>query len=57
MEYISYIRLSLVWFILRPRQHDICYIDGLSQIQVHSDERTQVHSAWSSLVVTHPKLA
>jgi len=30
------------------------YIDGLSQIQIHSDKRTQVHGAQSSLVVTHP---
>jgi len=35
-------------------QHDRSYIDGWSQIQVHSDEWTRVHSAWSSLVVTHP---
>jgi len=47
---------SLVWFILnrqvsarwRP------YIDGRSQIKVHTDERTQVHNARSSLTVTHP---
>jgi len=25
-----------------------------SQILVHADEQTQVHSSWSSLVVTHP---
>jgi len=29
-------------------------IDGRSQIKVHTDERTQVHSAQSSLTVTHP---
>jgi len=44
----------LVWFILRPCQHDDGYIDGRSQIKVHADERTQVHSARSSLTVTHP---
>jgi len=36
---------DLVWFILRPCQHDDGYIDGRSQIKVHTDERTQVHSA------------
>jgi len=45
---------DLVWFILRPCQHDNGYIDGRSQVYVHTDERTQVHSAWSSLVITHP---
>jgi len=40
----------LVWFILRPCQHDNGYIDGRSQIKVHTDERTQVHSAQPSLV-------
>jgi len=30
------------------------YIDGRSQIKVHTDERTQVHNARSSLTVTHP---
>jgi len=40
-------------FILCPCQHDISYIDGRSQIQVHTDKRTQVHSAQSSVVVTH----
>jgi len=29
--------------------------DGQSQIEVHTDERNQVHSAQSSLVVTHPR--
>jgi len=29
-------------------------IDGRSQIKVHTNERTQVHSARSSLTVTHP---
>jgi len=44
---------GLVWFILRPCQHDNGYIDGRSQIKVHTDERTQVHSA---LVNGHRKL-
>jgi len=35
-------------------QHNNGYTDGRSQIQVHTDEWTQVHSARSSLVVTHP---
>jgi len=39
---------------LRPCQHDNGYMDGRSQIKVHTDERTQVHSAKSSLAVTHP---
>jgi len=30
---------GLVWFILRPCQHDNGYIDGRSQIKVHTDER------------------
>jgi len=37
-----------------PCQHDNGYMDDRSQINVHTDERTQVHSAQSSLVVTHP---
>ena len=41
-------------FDLRPYQHDNGYLDGWSQIKVHTDERTQVHSAQSSLAVTHP---
>jgi len=45
---------QFVWFILRPCQHDDGYIYGQSQIKVHTDERTQVHSTWSSLMVTHP---
>jgi len=39
---------------LRPCEHDDGYMDDRSQIKVHTDERTQVHSAQSSLVVTHP---
>jgi len=38
---------------LRPCQHDNGYMDGQSQIKVHIDEWTQVHSTQSSLVVTH----
>jgi len=29
-------------------------MDGRSQIKVHTDERTHIHSIQSSLVVTHP---
>jgi len=47
--------ISLVWFILRPCQHDDGYIDGQSQSKVHTDARTQVDSARSSLAVTHPR--
>jgi len=39
---------------VRPCQHDNSYMDGQSQTKVHTDEWTQVHSAQSSLVVTHP---
>ena len=49
-------KFGLVWFglfDLRPCQHDNGYLDGRSQIKVHTDERTQVHSAQSSLAVTH----
>jgi hypothetical protein len=49
--------IHLVWFglfDLRPCQHDNGYFDGRSQIKVHTDKRTQVHSAQSSLAVTHP---
>jgi len=44
---------GLIYF--RPCQHDNSYIDGRSQFQVYTDERIhQVHSAQTSLVVTHP---
>jgi len=36
-------------FILRLYQHDNGYIDGRLQIEIHTDKRTQVHSARSSL--------
>jgi len=39
---------------LRPCQHDNGHMDGRSQTKVHTNERTQVHSAQFSLVVTHP---
>jgi len=39
---------------LRWCQHDSGNMDGRSQIKVHTDEWTQVHSAQSSLAVTHP---
>jgi len=41
-------------FILRPCQHDDGYIDRRPQIKNHTDERTQVHSARSSMTVNHP---
>jgi len=41
-------------YILSPCQHDDSCVDGRSQIKVHTDERTQVHSARSLLMVTHP---
>jgi len=57
------IQCDLCWVIprfncfdLRPRQHNKGYmdVDGRSQIKVHTDERTQVHSVQSSMAVTHP---
>jgi len=30
------------------------FMDGRSQIKVHTDERAEVHGARSFLVVTHP---
>jgi len=47
-------KIREIWFMLRPCQHDDGYIDGRSQNKVHTDELTQVHSAQSSLAVTHP---
>jgi len=41
---------------LRPCQYDNGYMDNRSQIEVHTDERTQVHSAQSYLAVTHPSI-
>jgi len=44
------------WLIdLRPCQRDDSYMDCRSPIKVHTDKWTQVHSAQSSLVVTHPR--
>jgi len=49
----KYNKCKLGWLIdLRPCQHDNGYMDGRSQIKVHTDERTQVHSAQSTLVIT-----
>jgi len=39
--------------ISRPCQHVDGQTEGRSQIKDHTDERTQVHSAQSSLMVTH----
>jgi len=47
---------ALVWFdtfYVRVSTMTAIYY-GRSQIQVHTDERTQVHSAQSSLAVTRP---
>ena len=52
LEMAAINRKLFIW--LRPCQHDNGYLDGRSQIKVHTDERTQVHSAQSSLAVTHP---
>jgi len=46
---------SKPWFIMRPCQHDDDFIGGRSQIKVCTNERTQVHSAQSPLVVTQVK--
>jgi len=52
---LIYVYWLIDWLIdLRPCQHDNGYMDGRSQIKVHTDERTQVLSAQSSLAVTHP---
>jgi len=54
MLYIEYNRLiCLVCFTLRQCELDNGYIDGRSQISLHTDERTHVHSARFSPVVTH----
>jgi len=45
----------LIYLFTRPRQHDNGYMGGRSQIKVRTDERTQVHSAQSSLAVIHPR--
>jgi len=36
---------------LRPCQHDNGYMEDRSQIKVHTDERTNVHSAQSFLAM------
>jgi len=51
---MTYADRSLVWWILSPCEHDNSFIDGRLQIEVYTDEQTQVHSVQSSLVVTHP---
>jgi len=44
-------KLCYIW--LRPYKYDDGYIDGRSQIKVHTDERThRIHSAQSSPMVT-----
>jgi len=48
-------QFGLIRIILRPCQHDDGYIDDRSKVNVHTDEPTQVHSAQSSLTVTHPR--
>jgi len=55
----SQCRFGLAWFdscILRPCRHDTGYrpVQTVGYIIVHIDGQTQVHSAQSSLVVTHP---
>jgi len=42
------------WIKFSRRKHDNIYLEIRSQIYVHTDERTQIRSARSSLVVTHP---
>jgi len=49
---ITFSKLGLVRFNLRPCQHDNGFIVGRSQIDIHTDELTHVHRAQSSLVVT-----
>jgi len=46
--------LFLVWFILRPCQHDNGYIDGRSQIKVHTDERTRFTALCIIIIYTRP---
>jgi len=50
--YTSAIDWLIDWFTSVSARHG--YMDGRSQIKVHTDERTQVYSAQSSLVVNHP---
>jgi len=47
MKASTLVLISLKKIIFRPSQHDDGYIDGRSQIKVHTDERTQVQSARS----------
>jgi len=50
-----YIGFKRNWKLINlcPCQHDNSYMDGRLQIKVHTDKRTQVHSAQSSLSVTN----
>jgi len=48
------VQLQFDSFYAARCQHDDGYMDGRSQIKVHTDERTQVHSTRSYLTVTHP---
>jgi len=45
----NYASLGFSLIHLRPLRHDNGYMDGRSQIEVHTDERTQVDSARSSM--------
>jgi len=46
---------SKIWFdIFYVRVRTMTAINCQSQIKNHTDKQTQVHSAWSSLAVTHP---
>jgi len=46
IDWLIYVRVSIY----------VGYMDGLSQIKVHTNDRTQVHSAQSSLETTHPSI-
>ena len=58
----SYLADVIMATVKLLRHYVVCYrpfsltaiLDGRSQIKVHTDKRTQVHSAQCSLVVTHP---
>jgi len=53
LNYVSVRKERLINFTSVSARYN-GYIDGWSQIKVHTVERTQVHSAQSFLVVTHP---
>jgi len=46
-------QICLNYFTSHPCQRDNCDINVRSYIQVHTDERAQVHNAQFSLKVTH----